>query len=130
MIQPRNSLVVLRLLNKSNRTFGGITVPTTNDLFTEAEVIAVGPGNVSAEGGRSETFDLKPGQLVYVRHKQETPRGKMDAYTPYNEGDQRFGLFVEASIVGILAEQGQWKPEPDGVQRYNPPTIPALILPN
>lgn len=111
MIQPRNSLVVLRLLTKSNRKFGGITVPTNNDLFTEAEVVAVGPGNVSAAGGVSETFDLKPGQLVYVRHRTETPRGKMDAFTPYTEGDKQYGLFVEASIVGILAEPGEWKDE-------------------
>jgi co-chaperonin GroES (HSP10) len=113
MIQPRNTLVVLRLITKSTRRVGQITVPTGNDLYTEAEVMAVGPGNVSAAGGRSETFDLAVGQLVFLKHKSDSPRGKIDQFVPYVHDGKTFAMVEQTQVLGILAEPGKWTAEAD-----------------
>ena len=115
MIQPRNTLVVLRLIEQKEKKVGKITLPTGNVFYCEAEVVAVGPGTVGAAGGRSETFDLSVGQLVYVKHKQpernpQMPSGFSAVYagTPFEENGVNYYLFLETSIVGILAEAGKW----------------------
>lgn len=109
MIQPRNSLVVVKLIEQASRKVGAITVPTNNECYTEAEVIAVGPGSVSAEGGRAETFDLKPGQRVWVKHKKKLMNGAglskfEDEGLPYRDGETLYHCFEQNSIIGILAE--------------------------
>jgi co-chaperonin GroES (HSP10) len=108
MIKPRNSLVVLRLIEKAEYKVGKITVPSNSECYCEAEVVAVGPGCVSAEGGRSETFDLKPGQRVWVKHKTKFHQGQMtrleDAGLPYRDGEVTYHGFEQTSIIGILAE--------------------------
>ena len=76
MLQPRNTLVILRLTEKPEEKVGKLTIVGSDGLYTEAEVMAVGPGSVMAAGAVSETFDLKEGQRVFVQHKRETPRGK------------------------------------------------------
>ena len=109
MIQPRNSLVVVKLIEQAEKKVGAITVPTNADLYCEAEVIAVGPGNVSAAGGRSECFDLKPGQRVWVKYKEQKPMGggqvaRFDAGIRYQDGDTYYYVFTQESILGIIAE--------------------------
>jgi len=114
VIQPRNTLVVLKLIEKAERKIGKISVPTNNDCYTEAEVIAVGPGTISAAGGQSETHDLKKGQRVWVKHKKKVSRGQgaigelFDEGLPYQDGDIGYLCVEQSSIVGILAE-----PSPD-----------------
>lgn len=108
MIQPRNTLVVLKVIEKAERKVGQITVPTHNDLYTEAEVVAVGPGSISAAGGQPETFDLKKGQRVWVKYKRHErgPMGPVLGFEgiSYREGDTDFLLVEQSGIVGILAE--------------------------
>ena len=108
MIVPRNTLVVCKLIEKADRQVGKITVPTNTDLYCEAEVLAVGPGSVSAEGGRSETFDLRPGQRVWVKHKERRPmQGAMigfDAGILYQQGEEKYYIFEQTNILGIIAE--------------------------
>lgn len=112
MIQPRNTLVVVKLIDKAERQVGKISVPTNRDCYTEAEVVAVGPGTVSAAGGQSETFDLMIGQRVFVKHKSKHTRGPGDLGTltdeglPYQDGDESLRLFEQSSIVGIIAQPG------------------------
>lgn len=107
MISPRNTLVVVKLVEVAERKVGAITVPSNNDCYCEAEVIAVGPGNVQAGGGRSETFDLYPGQRVWVKHKKKFvgPGGLAkyeDEGLPYRDGDVLYHCFEQNSIIGIL----------------------------
>lgn len=117
MIQPRNTLVVVKLIDKAERQVGKISVPTNKDCYTEAEVVAVGPGTVSAAGGQSETFDLKVGQRVWVKHKSKHIRGAgdigilTDEGLPYQDGDETFRLFEQSSVVGIIAQPGDVPPE-------------------
>jgi co-chaperonin GroES (HSP10) len=112
VIQPRNTLVVLKVIEKSERKVSKIIVPTYNDCYAEAEVVAVGPGSISAAGGQSETFDLKVGQRVLVKHKKKMQRGPgdlgqlFDEGIPYRDGDIDFLMVEQSSVVGILAEAG------------------------
>jgi co-chaperonin GroES (HSP10) len=108
MIKPRNTLVVVKIIEQAERRIGNIVVPTNADLYCEAEVIAVGPGNVSADGGRSETFDLHPGQRVWVKNKEQRPgQGnvlRFDAGISYTEAGEKFLFLEQTSILGIIAE--------------------------
>jgi len=111
MIQPRNTLVVLRLIEKAEYRVGAITVPANSECYTEAEVIAVGPGTVAADGGRSETFDLRPGQRVWVKHKKKLSNGTLvkfeDEGLPYRDGETMYHCFEQNSIIGVLAQPGE-----------------------
>lgn len=107
MIQTRNTLVVVRLLEVNEKAFGNIVLPTQKDQCCEAEIVAVGPGTVSAAGGRSETFDLRVGQRVFVKHKIKA-RGPMGDTLipdgiPYQDGDHSYIMLEQGSILGIIA---------------------------
>lgn len=106
MIQPRNTLVVIRIIDQPSRQVGSITVPTNNELYTEADILAIGPGNVSANGGRSETFDLAVGQRVWLQHKQKTQRGLQDTAIVYQSENEKFHIVEQTAILAILAMPG------------------------
>lgn len=106
MIQPRNTLVVIRIIDQPSRRVGSITVPTNNELYTEADILAIGPGNVSANGGRSETFDLAVGQRVWLQHKQKTQRGLTDTAIVYQSENEKFHIVEQTAILAILAMPG------------------------
>jgi co-chaperonin GroES (HSP10) len=86
-------------------------IPTNGELYAEAEVVAVGPGNGTVAGGRSETFDLKVGQRVFLQHKRQGQSGRviteMRASATTVEGKTYF-LYEQTSILGIVAEPGEW----------------------
>jgi co-chaperonin GroES (HSP10) len=111
VIQPRNHLVVVKLIEQAQKQVGKIVIPTNAEKYTEAEVVAVGPGTVAAEGGRPETHDLKPGQRVLVRHKEDRvgPAGQYLelAGIPYRVDDQTYHVFPQERIVGIIAQPGE-----------------------
>ena len=108
MFKPRNSLVVLSLITEAERKVGALTIPTNGDVYTQALVVAVGPGNVSAQGGRSETFDLRVGQIVLVKHKEKHQRGDLAHYVPvtlpYRYEEQDYHMVPETSVLAILQE--------------------------
>lgn len=106
----RNTHVLLRLIERQERTVGVIVIPTGKDQYTEAEIIGVGPGMVQAEGGVSETHDLAIGQIVYVKHKDQTgppsPNGVVplaDRGIPYHDGERKLFIVSEGSVIAILA---------------------------
>lgn len=113
MIQPRNHLVVCKLIEQAEKQVGKIVIPSNGEKYCEAEVVAVGPGTIAAEGGRSETHDLKPGQRVLIRHKELVP-GPMgqqleSAGIPYRApgSDELFYIFPQERIAGIIAQPDQ-----------------------
>lgn len=110
MIRPRGNVVVLRLIiDAAERKEGGIIVPTKNDSFCQAEVIAVGPGQILASGAVSDTGDLKEGQLVYVNHVQFANQGGKLVPQPrgvaYKFDGKDYFLFSQECIVGIIADK-------------------------
>lgn len=106
MFQPRNTLVLVKTFPRKDEVVGRITVPNANNEYTEAEVIRVGPGTVSADGGRSETFDLKPGMKVWVKDKgrRRSEHGPIlvDEGLLLREDGQDMYLFEQSSIVAIM----------------------------
>lgn len=125
MLKPRNTVVVLSIIEKSERKHGPIVVPTNGELYAEAEVIAVGPGGGTVAGGNTETFDLKEGQLVFLQAKRQGrgPSGNPVteyAGVRYNVDDKSYFLYEQTAILGIVAEPGEWTkatppaPEIDG----------------
>lgn len=121
LIKVRNTLIVLDVIEQKEKKVGDITVPANNDLYAEAEVMAVGPGLSLTMNDRTETSDLKVGQRVLVKHKQQQ---KPPPYPPelagirYQEGTKFYYIFDQTSIVGIIAEPGTF------------PTTPLLKIAN
>lgn len=110
MFQPRNSLVVVELIQKAERQVGKLTIPTNGDLFCEAEVIAVGPGTQEALGHRPSTFDLRPGQRVLVKYQDVRQTGaqqyqKNKVGVEYRHGDRTYHLFDQLYVLAVLAEE-------------------------
>lgn len=105
MVKPRNTLVLVKLVPQATRMTGAIVQTTTHDEFAEADVIAVGPGNIAAAGGISDTVDLKPGQRVLLLAKQPGPGGTMKlAGIPVSGENGTFHLFEQARVVAIVSE--------------------------
>ena len=105
MVKPRNTLVLVKLVPQTTRVTGSIVQTTTHDEFAEADVIAVGPGNIAAAGGVSDTFDLKPGQRVLLLAKQPGPNRELRiAGVPVSGVDGTCYLFEQARVVAIVSE--------------------------
>lgn len=112
-IKPRNTLVLLRLVKNEEEKVGCLVVKTDKDQFCEAEVIAVGPDTVSAQGGERGTRDLKPGQRVLVQYQlvMRSPDGIQTKTKPQGlqlketiAGERDLYLFEQHNVMAILAE--------------------------
>lgn len=109
MLKVRNTLVALKLIEAKEQKHGAIFVNANAECFSEAEVISVGPGNVAATGGQSETADLRVGQRVIVESKKKLSNGSglvkyQDAGLPLRHEDQTYHLFEQTSVIAILSE--------------------------
>lgn len=103
MLKPRNSFVVVSIIEKSARQVGAIIVPVGGEAFTEALVVAVPDKTDTARF----TSDLAVGQVVWVQHKRPVkgPQGQSlaDSFIPYQEGKHRYALLEETQIMGVIA---------------------------
>ena len=115
MIRPRNTLVLCALIEQSTRVIGSIVQTTNRDEYTEATVLAVGPGNIAAEGGRSDTVDLIPGQRVTILYKQLDRNGILkNVGIPVNQPDGTVAyLYEQARIISIVADPDPKPQVPD-----------------
>lgn len=114
MLKPRNTVVVLELIEQTEKKINGLVLPNGNTLYQYAKVIAVGPGGGSVAGGHTETHDLKPGQIVFLQSKM-VGRGELDgrptakiAGVQYIHDQKAYYLFEQTSILGIVAEPGTY----------------------
>lgn len=65
-IRPLHDRVVVKRLEQEEQVRGGIIIPdTAKEKPQEAEVIAVGPGKLNEDGGRSP-MDVKKGDRVLM----------------------------------------------------------------
>ena len=130
-IRPRNTLVLCLLMHQSERQVSGLAVPTTNDCYCEAEIIEVGPGVSRAGGARIDTFDLKAGQVVFVKYKRLVSQ-QMRVYSEtgiaVTVNGKRLFLMEESDIGAILfntrADYDQYLAE----QKAAPDPTKKLIL--
>jgi co-chaperonin GroES (HSP10) len=114
LLQPRNTLVLVQLKKKPEEKRGQIIVKTDSEMFSEADVLAVGPDCVSAAGGQAGTHDLKVGQRVLVQFQTLTKdghgmvRGRKEQGLKLEEnitgGRKDLYLFEQTALMAILAE--------------------------
>ena len=120
-LTPRNSLVLIRLFKKAEDQRGKIIVPTGQDEYCEGEVLAVGPGVVAAAGGRSETFDLEPGQRVLVQYRTRVQNNHgmtmgfrnsgLSLRTRSNDGSELM-LFEQANVLATIDDSEPFETVP------------------
>lgn len=109
MITPRGNFVLAQIVEQVERKVGGITMPAGEDCYCEAEIVAVGPGNILAAGALPDTHDLKPGQRVWLNHRRAREgAGGLRSFHPmgitYIQDGKTFFLFDQMSILGIIAQ--------------------------
>lgn len=106
MFTPRNTLVVVELLENKEKTLGGIVIPNNQELYSEGIIAAVGPGNVNAAGARAETHDLHVGQRVLVKRYEVRQSAqsfaKSEAGIRYTYDGKNYMIFEQTSIIVIL----------------------------
>jgi len=105
--QMRNTFVLIQPISRSETKVGAVVIPAagSKELFSEAVIIAVGPGLRLAEGGVPETHDLFIGQVVLAKTRRFSgPQGQTepDGF-PYRDGVNNYLIVGEGSILAILA---------------------------
>src|SRR3954471_8573063 len=68
-IRPLDDRVVVEPLEAEEKTAGGIVLPdTAKQKPQRGRVVAVGPGKLSAEGGRTAVAVVKGDEVIYGRY--------------------------------------------------------------
>lgn len=108
-LRPRNDGVIVRLLKKQEERVGTLHLPTTNNEYCEALILAVGPGEIAAAGARVSTFDLTAGQRVLVKYQTavRSPDGMIRGFRPeglrLDRSDDVY-FFPELNVLAIFDE--------------------------
>ncbi len=91
---PMGDRVVVKAIEREERTKGGIYIPdTAKERPQEGKVISVGPGRVTDDGQRVP-MDIKTGDLVVY---------SKFAGTEFTEDDEEFLILSERDILVKLA---------------------------
>jgi len=92
-IRPLHDRVVVKRLEQEEQVRGGIIIPdTAKEKPQEAEVIAVGPGKLNEDGGRSP-MDVEKGDRVLMG-KYSGSEIKID--------DEDFVILREDEILAVV----------------------------
>jgi chaperonin GroES len=93
-IRPLHDRVVVQRIDAEEQVRGGIIIPdTAKEKPQEAKVIAVGPGKLNDEGGRSP-MDVKEGDRVLI--------GKYSG-SEIKLGDEDYVIVREDEILAVVA---------------------------
>jgi chaperonin GroES len=91
--RPLHDRVVVRRIEESDRTKGGIIIPdTAKEKPQQGEVVAVGPG-APDEKGKVQPLDVKPGDRVLF--------GKWSGTEVKLDGEDLL-IMKESDILGVL----------------------------
>ena len=92
-IQPLADRVVVRALEEAEQMRGGLYIPdTAKEKPQEGEIVAVGPGKVNDDGGRSP-MEVKPGDRVLY--------GKYSGTEVTVDGDE-YLILRESDVLAIV----------------------------
>lgn len=91
---PLGERVVIRPLEREEKTSGGIILPdTAKEKPQEGEVVAAGPGRVNDDGKRIP-LDVKVGdKVIYSKF----------AGTEYKEGEEEYLILRESDILAKIS---------------------------
>lgn len=87
-IQPLADRVVVKALDEAEQMRGGLYIPdTAKEKPQEGEIVAVGPGKVNDDGGRSP-MEVKPGdRVLYGKYSGTEVTVDGDEYLILRESD-------------------------------------------
>lgn len=108
---PRNTLVEVEIVPTTEQKLGGIVIPNNSELYAEAIIRAIGPGNINSVGARSETHDLAVGQRVLVQRYQVREMsmsrglGKSEIGVRFTRDNKTYLLFEQTAILYILQDE-------------------------
>ena len=92
-IQPLADRVVVKALDEAEQMRGGLYIPdTAKEKPQEGEIVAVGPGKVNDDGGRSP-MEVKPGDRVLY--------GKYSGTEVTVDGDE-YLILRESDVLAIV----------------------------
>ncbi|MDE2764520.1 MAG: co-chaperone GroES [Gemmatimonadota bacterium] len=92
-IQPLADRVVVKALEEAEQMRGGLYIPdTAKEKPQEGEIVAVGPGKVNDDGGRSP-MEVKPGDRVLY--------GKYSGTEVTVDGDE-YLILRESDVLAIV----------------------------
>ncbi len=98
--RPLHDRVLLRRVEKSEKTAGGIIIPdTAKEKPMQGEIVAVGPG-ARDEDGQVVPLDVKPGDRVLF--------GKWSGTEVKIDGEELL-IMKESDIMGVLEETARAK---------------------
>ena len=93
--RPLHDRVLVRRIEQSDKTAGGIIIPdTAKEKPMEGEIVAVGPGGRD-ESGKLIPIDLKPGDRILF--------GKWSGTEVKIDG-QELLIMKESDVMGIIDE--------------------------
>ena len=93
-IKPMGSRVVLKVVKAQEKTAGGLVLPgTAQEKPLQAEVVAVGPGRVLADGSRS-VVDVQVGDMVIY--------AKFAGTELKYEGEEYLVVDADTDILAVL----------------------------
>jgi co-chaperonin GroES (HSP10) len=105
-LTARNTLVIVRLDDSKEKIIGGVIVLANSEQFTEATVVSVGPGNISADGALSETRDLHPGDRVLVKSVDVRQMGqglaKAKTGVDYTVEGVKYTIYEQMHIIALI----------------------------
>lgn len=92
-LQPLGDRLVVKPIEREERTKGGILLPdTAKEKPQEGKVLAVGPGKLTEDGKRI-AMDIKVGDTVlYARY----------GGTEYKLDDEELMILRESDVLGII----------------------------
>lgn len=98
-LKPLFDRVVLKNLNKSNKTKSGIIIPeTVGDEPLYGEVVAVGPGDVT-ENGTTEMVVSVGDKVLYNKY----------GATAFKCDEQEYIILRQSDILGVLQGENYGK---------------------
>ncbi len=98
--RPLHDRVLLRRVEESEKTAGGIIIPdTAKEKPMQGEIVAVGPG-ARDEDGQIVPLDVKPGDRVLF--------GKWSGTEVKIDGEELL-IMKESDIMGVLEETARAK---------------------
>ena len=106
----RNDQVLVRVRPKETKKVGVIELSGQIDRETEqVDILDVGPGIVSAAGGRPSTHDLKVGQIGLAHMKMIRPSpGGLDHTTnkwvPIIYNNEALCIIHESQLIAIIKD--------------------------
>lgn len=108
-LRVRNNNVLLQVIQRKPQQVKGIELAGHLDReIDHALVLAVGPGLISAAGGRADTFDLKEGDYVMAHMRMirkpspQAPEQTVEKFVPIVVDNETLKIVDQSQIIAVV----------------------------